>query len=178
MPAGFRPTLAGMLRDHFIEEVRRRDRDGDGSLSRREWGGSTEEFQQLDNDGDGLIRARDLIRAALIRNPQLTEMVAGRWAPVYDRLLEVADGADEEQLHEAIQKGIAEIHERPVNQEVTGNETAPQVGSVNDTDSTPTELFVEFIAEHDDLRALHQRIQDLADRLGRHRRYVPIDLLA
>lgn len=168
-------TLAEMLRDHFIEEVRQRDRDGDGMLTPSEYGGDREDFRRLDRDGDGRVGARDLIREALNRNAQLTEMVAGRWAPVYDRILRVEDSDNEDDLIAAVREGIAVIHETPGNQGVSPSRDG-DASSSDGARSTTTELFMEFISTHKDLTALHQRIQDLADRLGRQRRYVPIDV--
>lgn len=170
------PTLAGLLREHFIGEVRRRDRDGDGFLNRREYGGVTEDFQRLDRDGDGLVQAQDLIQEALNRSPQLADMVTGRWAPIYNQILN-ARTAEEDDLISAIHQGAADVHDAQAHERhaVEGAGTNP--GS-DDQPNTPTELFVEFVSEHKDLSTLHQRLQDLADRLGRHQSYPSVDLIA
>ncbi|MBD3297212.1 MAG: hypothetical protein GF341_01025 [candidate division Zixibacteria bacterium] len=170
------PTLAGLLREHFISEVRRRDRDGDGFLNRREYGGVAEDFQRLDRDGDGLIRAQDLIQEALHRSPQLADVVAGRWAPIYNRILNARTG-EEDDLVSAIHQGVADVDDAqaPDRQDVAG------AGAGHGSEAqpgTPTELFVEFVSEHKDLTGLHQRLQDLADRLGRHQSYPSVDLIA
>lgn len=142
-------TLAEMLHEHFAEEVRRRDRDGNGRLNRAEFGGSSEEFAAIDTDRDGYLRTGDLVRAALARNPILQEMVSGPWAELHNALIR-AGTTDKEQLELIISDKCRDL-----------NLDAEQ-----------------FFQQNPDISALHSTLTGLADRLGRFRRYHPVDLTA
>ena len=175
-------SLKEMLREHFLAEVRRRDRDQDGRLSPREFGGSRAEFEKLDQTGKGYLNAEDLTREALARSPELREIVTGRWTPVFEALLRV-DDASEENLLQAVRKGAAnasrEIHGIA---HVRSDSAATDRAATGDEDGStdqvphPGDPASEFIAEHRELRELHGRLQNLADRLGRFRQYAPIDI--
>ncbi len=158
-------SLPEMLHEHFVNEVRRRDRDADGRLSRGEFGGSREEFDSLDRTGKGYVSAKDLTREALARNPELQEIVSGRWTPVYESLIQVQEPTDENLLN-AVREGAARVLDQG---EQDVDSTAPDKDRI-------TAVSADFIMNHRDLAGLHSRLQTLADRLGRFRRYAPVDL--
>lgn len=165
-------SLAEMLHEHFVGEVRRRDRDADGRLSRREFGGSREEFDSLDRTGKGYVSAKDLAREALARNAELKGIVSGPWTPIYESLMQVQEPTDESLLN-AVREGAALLI----------GPTAPQGDwTATDKQAAPTRdqitgITTDFIMTHQDLSGLHGRLQTLADRLGRFRRYSPVDLM-
>lgn len=169
-------TLGDMLHHHFVEEVRQRDRDGDGKLTRREYGGNSEEFALLDRDRDGLIAAGDLARVALDRNPTLKELVSGDYSPIYNALLQQRDPSDDA-LADAVRQGAAKVAET----RAKAADEAAKTARNWDRDPAPTgaeSILLDFLKQHPDLRSLHARLQDLADRLGRNHEYAAIDRLA
>ena len=153
-----------------------RDRDGDGYLSRREYGGTRDEFQKLDRDTNGLIGAADLVREALERSPQLAEMVSGRWSPIYNRIMNV-DEPLIDTLLDAVHEGADAVHEAQLTQSI--EQPAPaSPDEPNPETSTRSDLASEFLSHNPDLPAVYRRLQELADRLGRNYEYTPVDLLA
>lgn len=169
-------SLEDMLHDHFVEAVRQRDRDGDGRLTRREYGGNSEEFTLLDQDRDGLVNATDLARVALDRNPTLRELVKGDYSQIYNALLQQRSPSDDE-LAGAVREGAAKV---AAARSKAGVKTANAAESW-DTEPAPTgaeNVLLDFLKQHPDLRTLHGRLQDLADRLGRNQRFPSIDRLA
>lgn len=172
------PSLGEMLYDHFIEEVRQRDHDGDGRLSRREYGGNADEFSVLDQDRDGLINAADLARVALDRNPTLKDLITGEYSPVYNSLLRWENPSDDE-LATAVREGAAKVAEHRRADRAKSEASGPAKAWDQDAPASGAEtILLDFLKRHPDLRTLHARLQDLADRLGRNRRYAPIDRLA
>ena len=165
-------SLPEMLHEHFVEEVRRRDRDEDGRLSLCEFGGSREEFESLDEAGKGYVSATDLTREALARNPELSEIIAGRWTPIYECLIQVREPSDENLIW-AVRQGAALVLDPTARSAYSaGPNTHP-----SSTDDDITRVSVDFLGHHQGLRGLHRRLQILADRLGRFRRYSPVDLM-
>lgn len=161
-------SLSEMLHEHFVDEVRRRDHDGDGRLSRSEFGGSREEFDSLDRAGKGFINARDLAREALARNADLKKTVAGPWTPIYESLLHVEEPTDDNLLN-AVRDGAVRLFAQTADDpEGPGTLTRP-------TNDQITALSADFLMSHEDLSGLHGRLQTLANRLGRFRRYSPVD---
>jgi len=164
-------TLAEMLHGHFVEEVRLRDRDGDGLLSLAEYASTPEEFDLLDADADGRIGAFDLVRAALGKNPDLCEIVAGPWAPIYSAIMS-SRSHDPASLEAAARTGaIAALDQEP----------APNSPNLFNSDlvdgaagTTVDALMDQFLARHDRLDVLRSRLDDLASRLERstHHRHI------
>lgn len=140
-------SLEEMLTEHFVEEVRRRDHDGDGRLDRREYGGSGEDFAILDRNRDGFVTARDMVQEVLARNDKLREMVQGPWAPVYNGLLALEEPSSSD-IETAVY-GLCREHKLSAD---------------------------AFLEEHSDLKSFYSRLAGLADRLGRFRQYHPVDL--
>jgi hypothetical protein len=164
-----------MLHEHFVEEVRLRDRDGDGLLSRSEYASAPEEFDLLDTDADGRIGAFDLVRAALGKNADLCEIVAGPWAPIYSAIMS-SRSADPESLEAAARIGAIAV----LNQEQTFNRpdmfnSDPVDGSA---ETTVDGLMDQFLARHDRLDLLRSRLDDLASRLEQSSRQRHIDQTA
>jgi Ca2+-binding EF-hand superfamily protein len=62
-PAGYGPAARSLMSPRGPLWFRHMDRNGDGDVSRREFLGSTEEFQRIDLDGDGLISVEEAERA-------------------------------------------------------------------------------------------------------------------
>ncbi len=185
--AGKLDTLSEMLTEHFAEEVRQRDRDGDGQLTQSEFGGPAEVFAALDRDGNGRIRASDLIHAALQKNPELEDMVTGPRAPIYNAILN-ANSDDPAILEVAVRNGAAEtaqqmrLQVRQSNGEETGNPDASAIPSPTrqayEEQVRVGAVMDEFLNHHDDLALLRDRLNQLADRLGRARRYHPVNKVA
>ncbi len=165
-------SLPEMLHEHFVEEVRRRDRDEDGRLSLREFGGGREEFESLDRTGKGYVVAKDLTREALARNPELREVIAGPWTPIYESLLHVREPSEENLLN-AVRQGAARI---PDPMAASADSAGPNMNASPNAHHI-AEVSAEFIVNHQDLSELHGRLQTLADRIGRFRRYSPVDLI-
>ncbi len=69
--SGAKNTLQTMLEDMMNQLVEGRDNDGDGLLSREEFGGDDETFQRVDQDGDGLVSAEELATDLIEQNPEL-----------------------------------------------------------------------------------------------------------
>jgi len=162
-------SLPEMLHQHFVDEVRQRDRDQDGRLSRREFGGSREEFNTLDRTGKGYVSAKDLTREALARNPELRDIIAGPWTPVYEALIQVKDSSDES-LAGAVREGAARVADQIALRE-------GQADNPPRRDEQIASVTADFIMNHRELSGLYDRLQTLADRLGRYRRYAPVDLV-
>ena len=168
-------TIAEMLHGHFVEEVRLRDRDGDGLLSRSEYASAPEEFDLLDTDADGRIGAFDLVRAALGKNHDLCEIVAGPWAPIYSAIMS-SRSADPASLETAARIGAIAV----LNQEQTTN-SPNMFDSDQDGGSAGTTvdgLMDQFHARHGRLDVLRSRLEDLASRLGRSTIYRHVDRTA
>jgi hypothetical protein len=160
-----------MLFRHFVEEVRQRDRDGDGRLSRREYGGEADDFHAVDLDGDGLVSAEDLTRAALQRSDDLREIVEGHWTPIYESVMRVQEPTTEN-LIEAVHHGASKIAD------AVGHELGAGAPPDDDeTASTAASIARAFLARNSSLTNLHQRLQRLLTHLGHSRRYHSIDLL-
>jgi hypothetical protein len=174
-----------MLQEHFVEEIRMRDRDGDGLLSRFEFAGAREEFDLLDTDADGLVGAGDLTRAALEKNPDLYRIVAGPLAPVYNAILS-SESTDEASLEEAARAGAREAlrKEQTVDGQATpSNEDNPIVPPGSDPAESQAwvaveDLMTEFLGSHNRLDQLRIRLDELADKLGRSPHYHHIDRIA
>jgi hypothetical protein len=175
-------TFADMLHDHFVGEVRARDRDGDGLLSRQEYAGTPTEFDLLDSNADGLVGAADLVRGALGRSPDLSQIVAGPWAPIYNAILN-SPSKDQASLEEAVRAGAEEVagEEGTSSADVQPNPTESFIASfgVEAADSTATsavdDLMSQFLDRYDQLGDLRAKLDDLADRLGRSPQYHHID---
>lgn len=168
-------SLAEMLHQHFVEEVRLRDRDKDGLLSQDEYASTPEEFRALDSDSDGRVGAFDLVQAAMQRNRDLSEIVAGPWAPIYSAILN-SPLKDNASLDAAAQMGAQEV----VNQE---QELASSSWIKTAKDDTPPSSTVEgimgdFRSRHDRLDLLRTRLDDLATRLGSTPQYQHVDHMA
>jgi hypothetical protein len=157
-----------MLFRHFVEEVRRRDRDGDGRLSRREYGGKADEFRTVDTDGDGLVSAADLTRASLERSDDLRELVASHWTPIYEAIVRVQEPT-KENLLKAVREGASRVVE------VVGDDGTQPEGDVDV--GAADHIARAFLARNPSLTSLHQRLQRLVSHLGHSRRYRSIDLL-
>jgi len=178
-------TLAEMLHGHFVEEIRIRDRDGDGLLSRSEFAGAAEEFDLLDADTDGLVGAGDLARAALEKNPGLSEIVAGPWAPVYNAILNSGSN-DIASLGEAARAGASEALRKEstygahIFADGENNPAVPPGDDPADSSgwSAVEDLMAQFMGRHNRLDQLRARLDDLANRLGRFPRYHRIDRTA
>jgi len=136
-----------MLIEHFVEEVRERDHDGDGRLNRREYGGTGEDFALLDRNRDGFVTANDLVQEVLLRNESLRGLIQGPWSPVYNGLLALEDPSTDD--IEVAVHGLCREHKLNAD---------------------------AFLEGHSDLTALYARLAGLADRLGRYRKYHPVDL--
>jgi hypothetical protein len=163
-----------MLREHFVEEVRRRDRDGDGLLSRSEFGGGREDFERIDRNRDGFVDAKDLMREALDRSESLREVVASPWSPVYDRLVAL-ENPDNNDLVDAVRAGTTQMHADQVSQAAQSQkDTAQEAEPAADSE----DLLLQFLSKHKDLKSLYQRLEALADRLGRTPRYTSVDAFA
>jgi len=171
-PRGETLSLPEMLHQHFVDEVRQRDRDQDGRLSRSEFGGSGEEFDALDRTGKGYVSARDLTREALARNSELRGIVAGPWTPIYEALIQVNDLTDET-LVSAVREGAEQV----ADQAARGDSGATRAVTPSEREDQIAGITADFIMNHRELTALHERLQTLADRLGRYRRYTPVDLI-
>lgn len=163
-------SLSEMLYQHFADEVRQRDRDADGRLSLAEFGGTREEFEALDRTGKGYVNARDLTREALARNPELRNIIHGPWTPIYESLIQVKE-PDDESLIRAVREGAARVAEQTALQDGRANGMAPPAPSADQISAITT----DFIMSHRELLELHNRLQTLADRLGRIRRYASVD---
>ncbi len=164
-----------MLHQHFVEEVRLRDRDHDGLLSQDEYASTPEEFRALDSDSDGRIGAFDLVHAALQRNRDLSEIVAGPWAPIYGAIMN-SPLKDNASLDAAALMGAQEV----VNQE---QEIADSSWIRTTQDDVPASSTVEgimsdFRSRHDKLDLLRARLDDLAARLGSTPQYQHVDHMA
>lgn len=178
-------TFADMLHDHFVGEVRARDRDGDGLLSRQEYAGAAAEFDSLDRNADGLVGAADLARAALARSPDLSQIVAGPWAPIYNAILH-SPSNDQASLEEAVRIGAEEViredgtasggRQLSSTENFIASFGSDATGS--ETNSAVSDLTTQFLDRYDQLGELRAKLDDLADRLGRSPHYQHIDQTA
>lgn len=164
-------SLPEMLHHHFVDEVHRRDRDADGRLSPIEYGGTREEFNALDRTGKGYVSAQDLTREALARNAELRDIVTGPWTPIYEALIRVEE-PDDPSLIGAVREGAARVAEQMARRD----DPASSAQSRHSRDDQIAGIMADFIMNHRELSELHNRLQTLADRLGRYRRYAPVDL--
>ena len=175
-------SFSEMLHEHFVTEVRLRDRDADGRLSWREFGGTREEFESLDRAGTGFVNAADLTREALARNRELRDIIAGPWTPIYEAILQVRDPT-EENLRQAVRTAAARVASLPPATPVPQGadavrhlETTTDENEETSRDNQIADATEGFIERHPELRALHGRLQDLAERLLRSRQYHSIDI--
>lgn len=168
-------SFAEMLHQHFAEEVRLRDRDRDGLLSQSEYASTPEEFQALDGDADGRIGVFDLVQAALKRNHDLSEIVAGPWAPIYSAIIDSPSTAPAD-LEAAAQMGASDVLSQDQD---TADPLWKGSNSAGASQSATVEsIMSEFRARHGRLDVLRARLDDLADRLRRTPQYRHVDHMA